>query len=167
MTLAAVQRAALDGIEAAAEAIRASARQRADQLAEEARAQAAALVAARLAVADALADLHERERLAQARAEARATVLAAQSTVLREAASAVRAAVARLPGDPRYERLLDRLAADARERLASAGPVSIEAFGDGGLVAFAGSLSIDYSLQAQVDRLLDAMASDLQQLWHE
>jgi len=28
-------------------------------------------------------------------------------------------------------------------------------------------LSIDYSLQAQVDTLLDAMASDLQQLWHE
>ena len=165
MTLASVQRAVGAGAEAQAQALREAARRRAEEITEQARAEAAALVAARLAVAQALADLHERERFAQARARARATVLDAQSAVLSEAVSAVRAAVQSLCGDPRRERLLERLALDARERLAPAGPVSITAAGDGGLVARAGSLSIDYSLQAQVDRLLDAMANELAGLW--
>ena len=165
VTLAAVRRAALERNEAEAEAIRRAARRRAEQITEDGRAEAAGLVAARLAVAEALADLHERECFAQARAEARATVLGAQSTVLSEAVAAVRAAVAQLPGDPRYEQLLHLLAADARARLAPGGTVSITPAGEGGLVARAGSLSIDYSLPAQVDRMLDAMASELQGLW--
>lgn len=165
VTLEAVQVAALATASAEADAIRRAARERAGQIINEARADATALIARRCAAAERLADLEERERLADARAEARSTVLRAQRSVLIEASSAAHAAVRRLVGGSRYERMVKRLATDARERLAPAGPVQIAALPEGGLVARAGSHEINYSLDAQVDRYLQAMASELKRLW--
>lgn len=165
MTLHAVHDFALGAAATEADAIRRAARERAEKIVADAQGEAAALIAQRRAAAERLADLEERERLAEARAEARATVLRAQRSVLVEARSAVQAAVRRLIDDPRYDRLLKRLTADARERLAPAGPVRITAVPDGGLVARAGSREIDYSLDAQADRCLQAMASDVERLW--
>ena len=165
MTLAPVQDAALDTVSAQADAIRVAARERAEQIIDEARGEAAALLARRRAAAERLADLEERAHLAQARAEARATVLRAQRSVLIDATSAAHAAVGGLVDDPRYCGLLERLAADARERLAPVGPAQIAILPRGGLVARARSCEIDYSLKAQVNRCLQALASELEHLW--
>ena len=165
MTIEAVQDAALAEASAQAESLRSAARERADQALASARAEAAALVTARRAAAERLADLEERERLAQARAQARATVLSAQETALIEARSAVWAAGRRLVGDRRYELMLEQLVTRARQRLKDAGPVRIVPVAGEGFIARAGSRQIDYSLDALLYRYLEAMASELEGLW--
>ena len=85
--------------------------------------------------------------------------------MLREAGAAARAAVRALVGDPRFQRLLERQAADARDRLSAAGEVQIVAGAGGGVIARAGSLEIDYSVDTQVERALISADSDLERLW--
>ena len=148
-----------------AEAIRRAATGRAQEIITQARADAAALIERRCAAARRLAELEARDRLAEVRAQARGTVLGAQRSVLSEARAAAHATVRKLPGDPRLRRLLVRLAADARERLASAGPVELTDAPEGGFVARAGTRQIDCSLTALVDRYLDAIADELERLW--
>ena len=148
-----------------AEAIRRTADRRAEEILSQARAEAADLVARRCDAAERLAEIEERERLADARARARGMVLRAQRVVLDDARAAAHRAVGDLVGDVRLERLLDRVAADAHERLATAGTVDVVAGPDGGFIARAGSREIDYSLRAQVDRVVDAMAIELERLW--
>ena len=123
MTLAAVGEAALAAATAEAEALRAAAQARAEQLLAAAHAEAAARLAQRRALAERLADAEEREQLARARAEARAVVLRAQESVLIEATEAAHRAARRLRGDPRYEVVERRLAAEARDRLSLWGQV--------------------------------------------
>jgi vacuolar-type H+-ATPase subunit E/Vma4 len=164
-TLAAVREVELRLASREADAIRRAGERHAEQIVAQARADAAARIARRCAAAERLAELEEREALAEARARARGTVLRAQRSVLSEVRAAAHAAVRDLAGDPRRERLLERLTADARERLAAAGPVALIAASDGGFVARAGSREIDYSLRAQVDRIVAAMASELERLW--
>jgi vacuolar-type H+-ATPase subunit E/Vma4 len=147
-----------------ADAIRNAGAERAEQIVAQARTEAAALIDRHRAAARRLAELEERDQLAQARAQARAAVLRAQHSVLIEARVAVQTAVGQLAGDPRLERLFERLAADARERLAFAGPVRLEAAAEGGFVARAGSREIDCSLPRHVERCLDAVAGELQDL---
>jgi len=148
-----------------AEAIRRAGESHAERIIAQARADAASLIERRCAAAERLAALEARDRLAEVRAHARATVLRAQQGVLSEARASVHAVVRELVGDPRLDRRLERLAADAHERLADAGPVELTQTPDGGFVARAGSREIDCSLRAQVDRCLDAMAAELEQLW--
>jgi vacuolar-type H+-ATPase subunit E/Vma4 len=147
-----------------ANSIRRAGEERAAQIIAQARTEAAALVERRCAAANRLADLDERDQLAETRAQARGTVLRAQQSVLTEVRAAVHTAVSHLVGDPRLERLLERLAADARERLASADAVQIEAAPGGGFVARAGHREIDCSLHGHVDRFLDAVADELEDL---
>lgn len=165
LTLDAVQDVALADASAEAEAIRRAAEARAEQVLAGARAEVAVLLAGRRAAAERLADVEERELIAEARTQARATVLRAQRSVLVQATEAARLAVRRLVGDRRYQLLLERLAAGARERLATAGPVQISSVPGGGFVARAGSREIDYSLDAQLDRCLQSMTNELQRLW--
>jgi vacuolar-type H+-ATPase subunit E/Vma4 len=147
-----------------ADAIRRAGEGRAEEIIAQARAEAAALIDRRCAAARQLADLEERDQLADTRARARGTVLRARRSVLIEARAAVHAAVGGLGDEPRLERLLERLAADARERLASTGPVTIEVAAEGGFVARAGNREIDCSLHRYVDRFLDAVAGELEDL---
>jgi vacuolar-type H+-ATPase subunit E/Vma4 len=163
--LAAVQSAALRGAEEEADAILRAAHERAERLLAEARAEADALIAQRRAAALRLAEREERERLARARAAARTVVLEAQRVILDEATTAARATVRSLVDDGRYQRLIERVSADARARLAGAGTVEVAAASEGGIVARAGSLQLDYSLDAQTDRCLQAMAGELERLW--
>jgi vacuolar-type H+-ATPase subunit E/Vma4 len=164
-TLDTVREVELHAATEQADAIRRTADRGAEQILAQAKAEAAAVIARRCAAAERLAQLDERERLAEARANACRTVLRAQRAALIDARSAAHRAVGDLAGDPGLERLLGRLAADARERLAAAGPVQVLATSDGGFVARAGTREIDYSLRAQVDRIVDAMASELERLW--
>lgn len=165
VTLEALQVAALATASEAGDAISRAAEAHAEGIVAAARKEAAELVARRSAAAERLADLQARERLAQARSESRATVLRAQKTVLMEATTAVHAAIGRLVEDPRYALLCDRLAEEARARLSAAGPVQIISIPSGGIVARAGSRQLDYSLHAQADRCLRAVAGELERLW--
>jgi vacuolar-type H+-ATPase subunit E/Vma4 len=165
VSLGSVQGAALDAASADADGIRRASRERARQIVEQARGEAAAILARRQADAERLADLEERERLAEARTEARAIVLRAQRTVLVHARSAAQGAVRRLIDDPRYGRLLECLSADARELLAPAGAAQITILPAGGLLARAASCEIDYSLETHAKRCFEAMASEVERLW--
>jgi len=160
-----VQDAALGHASVQAQALRDAASARADQVVAAAGEEAAELLAARRARAERLADLEEHERLAEARAQAGATVLSAQRMVLSEATAAVRAAARRLTVDRRYARLLERLEADARRRLEDGEPVQIVPVAEGGFVARAGSRELDYSLDALLERCLEAMTGELERLW--
>jgi vacuolar-type H+-ATPase subunit E/Vma4 len=164
-TLDAVREVELHATSEQADAIRRTGGRAAERIVAQAESDAAALIAGRCAAAERLAQLDERERLAEARASARGTVLRARREVLLDARAAAHRAVRDLAGDPRLEWLLQRLATDARKRLATAGPVQIFATTDGGFVARAGTREIDYSLRAQVDRIVDAMAGELERLW--
>jgi len=165
VTLDAVQDAALATTSAEAAAIlRAAENRRARDLAE-ARAEAGEIVSHRRAKAERLAAVEERDRLARARAEARGRVLRAQQAVLAEATESARRAAKQLIEDPRYERLLVLLEADARRRLGRFGRVEIVAAAGGGFLARAGSRQIDYSLDAQLQRCLRSLANELRGLW--
>jgi ATP synthase (E/31 kDa) subunit len=164
--LAAVREVELREAAEAAEAIRRDAAERAEHVVEQARSEGAELVARRCAAAERLAELGERDQVAEARARSRETVLRAQQSMLDEARAAVHAAVRNLVGDPRLDHLFERLARDARKRLAACGPVAIEPVVGGGFVARAGSREIDCSLPVLVDRVLDTdtIAAELQEL---
>jgi len=164
-TIAAVRELELRVAADEAEAIRRAGDGRAEQIVAQARAETAALIERRCAAAQRLAELEARDRLAEVRTRARGTVLRAQQSALTEARASAHAMVRDLVGDPRLNQLLERLADDARERLASAGPVELSESPDGGFVARAGTREIDCSLEAQVDRVLEAMAGELERLW--
>jgi hypothetical protein len=164
-TIAAVRELELRVAAEEAGAIRRAGDDHVEQIIEQAREEAAALIEQRCGAAERLAALEARDRLAEVRARARGTVLREQQSVLTEARASAHATVRGMVGDPRLNRLLERLAADARERLVSAGPVELIEAPDGGFVARSGTREIDCSLRAQVDRVLDAMAAELERLW--
>ena len=165
MTLATVADAALAVAAAEAERVRGDASARATEVIASARAEAAELLERRRAAAELLAAQERAALIAQARAEARASVLRAQRSVLESARAASLAAARGLAADPRYLQLIERLALEARERLAPGGPVEIVDSPGGGFVARAGSREIDYSLERQVARCLDALPGQLEALW--
>jgi len=148
-----------------AETIRHAGDGRAEVIIARARAEAAALIERRRNAAERLAEREARDHLAEARARARATVLRAQQSALTETRASAHRTVREMNGDPRLSRLLERLAADARERLAPAGPVELTDAADGGFRARAGNREIDCSLGALLDRVLDSMAAELERLW--
>ena len=93
-------------------------------------------------------------------------MLQAQRSVLRDATEAAHAAAGRLVGEPRYERLLERLVAEARERLDANGDVRADPCCGGRRGGSRGQPpAVDYSLRAQVDRCLEALAGELERLW--
>ena len=165
VTLDALEQATLLDAREHADAIRSAAEARAQALVAAAQADADALLAEQRAKAERQAQLEERRQLALARADAHGLVLHAQRSVLSEAKAAVHTAAQALREDPRYAHLLARLEAQARARLASAGAVQVASTPDGGLIARAGSLQIDHSLHAQVERCLRGLAGELQRLW--
>lgn len=165
VTLAAVEEASRRAASAQAEAILSAEHERTRQSLDQARSEAVALIAQRRVATERLAQIEEQATLADARAQARAIVLQAQRSVLVEATAAAHERVKRLTTDPRYERLLERLEAEARERLSSAGPLELMAAPGGGLVARAGRRQIDCSLDTLVDRCLQAMGTELERLW--
>jgi vacuolar-type H+-ATPase subunit E/Vma4 len=165
VTLDTVRAAALVQASEQAEAIRRTAREQVDRVIAEAHEAAEAIREERRGAAERLARLEEHEQLARARADARATVLAARRSTLLAAAEAARAAARALVSDERYQARQVRLEADARKRLSATGEITITPVSDGGFVARAGSRQIDQSLDMQVDRCLSSMAAQLERLW--
>lgn len=159
-----MREAALTGADARAEAILREASERAGRLLADARREAEQVRVRARSQAARRADAEERVELARAREQARASVLRAEGAVWRQAIAAVRAAAAALPGDPRYERRLARLASEARMRLGD-GRVEVTAAPRGGLLARSDGRQIDLSLDAEATRCLIALGDELEALW--
>lgn len=134
---------------------------------------AATMVAARAQVAD-LATTARAEGAADAtamlsadrargRREARRIELAARQEMWDQLRDRARATVTALQADPAYDRLRDRLAAQARQ-LAGPGAVVTEA-PEGGVVAVAAGRRWDLSLPALAERAVDALGPEVERLW--
>lgn len=164
MNLHAVQDALLADATAEADAIRDAARRDADGVVEAARRDAERMVAVARADGEAEARRVSAIGLARARREAREQVLSARrAAVERLLAAAARAAVA-LRGDAGYPELLDGLGRAARGQLGDDAVVRVDTRA-GGLVATAGSRSVDYRLDVLADRCVEAMGSRIEALW--
>lgn len=108
---------------------------------------------------------HETRRLrAAARQHGRQLVLRTRRETLAELRHRALARLDARRGTPDYRRLLDRLEQLAREQLGDDAEIDAEP-DDGGLVACAGRRRVDYRLPAVVDRTLQDMGAELEELW--
>jgi vacuolar-type H+-ATPase subunit E/Vma4 len=161
-------------LSAVRDALLAEARADAARLLEEADARAAAtraaaeqageeLVRAAREEGDAAAALEGAHDGARARRTARALVLAAQREVYDELRNSARARAQELRASPDYKALLERYASAARAQLGADATVALDPAG--GLRATAGTRSVDYTLDAVVDRAVDAIGERTAALW--
>ena len=102
-------------------------------------------------------------RSARARRQGHQAVLESRRALRDEVGRRVRESAIALTADPRYPALMERLRARAVEVL---GPDVVVTEGpDGGLVAVAGSRSLDLTLPTLAEAVLGAMAPDVSGLW--
>lgn len=146
-----------------AQQLRSQARAEAAALIQRARRDAAAAVDAAAAAAAQTAAPRTAAELRRARDTARSAVLGAQRQARDDLRRQVRAAVAGLPGQPGYDRLLERLSGMARR---AAGPAArLTPAPDGGVVARAPGVVVDCSLGRLADRALAELGRDFRELW--
>jgi vacuolar-type H+-ATPase subunit E/Vma4 len=166
--------AAAAALEPVRQRLRRDAQDEADRLRAAARAQAAAIVAqaqqdataalAQAAVrAAAIADPLTAAELRRARDDARSAVLTAQRAACDELRSQVRTAVAELPAEPGYDRLLHRITRLAEH---AAGPdAEVTLAPSGGVIARRAGVVVDCSLERLADLAVTELGSAVTQLW--
>lgn len=159
-----VREALLAQAEAEAEGLVGRAEDRAAAQVAQAEEQKAALVRRARAEGEAAAELEAASELTRARRKARTLVFEAQRAVYDDARREARAAVQRLRSEPRYEELLELLAALAREELGSEAELEFDP-ADGGVIGRVGNRRVDHTLPALVERCLAEHAADLERLW--
>jgi vacuolar-type H+-ATPase subunit E/Vma4 len=148
--------------EAEAARLRSAARAEAAALTQRAHRDAAQTVAAAEADAAAAAPLTAGE-LRRAHAAARSAVLSAQRQACDELRSQVRAAVALLPGQSGYDRLMDRISGLAGQ---AAGPTAwLTLAPGGGVLARATGVIVDCSLDRLADLAVAELGSEFPELW--
>jgi len=163
-----------DGVEPLRRVLLADAKTEAERIEAAAQAEAEARIAAALRDAEALleqaraegesaAEIQVAHDHAESRRHARVVLLAAQREIYEELRRRSLAEASALKGTPRYRALLDRLRSAAHTQL---GPgAHVEPAPNGGVVGTCGGRSVDYSLDALVERSLDALGSSLAELW--
>ena len=104
------------------------------------------------------------EELARARREAREVVLVARREADDSMRSAAQQAVQQLRRAPDYPALIDGLTRLARGQLGERATVAIDEV-VGGVVATAGSRSVDYRLPEIAQRCLDSPTRELEAAW--
>lgn len=159
-----VREALLAEAEREAERVVGQAEERAAAQVERAEEQKAALVRRALAEGAAAAELEAAFELTQARRKARTLVLEAQRAVYDEAQLEAHAAVQRLRSEPRYQKLLDRLAARVRTELGPEVEVELDP-PEGGVVGRLRNRRVDLTLPVLVERCLAEHADELERLW--
>jgi vacuolar-type H+-ATPase subunit E/Vma4 len=159
-----VREALLADAEAAAERVVRQAEVRASEQVERAREETEARVARARAEGEAAADLETISALAEARRGARALVLEAQRAVYDDVRRQAEAAVEALRTTPRYDELLDRLTARAREILGPEAQVERDP-PEGGIVARAANRRVVLTLPVLVERCLAEHAHEVDRLW--
>jgi vacuolar-type H+-ATPase subunit E/Vma4 len=102
--------------------------------------------------------------LARSRRRARELVLSARRAVYERALAEVCAAATRLRDSPDYDAVIDGLSRLARSQLGDGAVVTID---DevGGVIARAGTRTVDYRLPVIAERCFDAIGSDVESLW--
>jgi vacuolar-type H+-ATPase subunit E/Vma4 len=104
-------------------------------------------------------------RRAAANRRARELRLAAERALLDELRLRARQAALQLRVDPRYGDLLERVSQVARSQLGADTEVVVDPPDIGGVLARAGSTSVDYTLPALVDRAIAELDGQLETLW--
>lgn len=114
-----------------------------------------------------LAAQEARHRLGAAYRRGRESRLAAQRVLVDELLRCTLAAAlaARDAHDPRYARLLERLARTARAQLGPDLELEVDPGGIGGVRARSGERSVDYTLPALVERALEGLGDEVAGLW--
>jgi vacuolar-type H+-ATPase subunit E/Vma4 len=163
--IAAVRRALLEDAQAEAKQIVAEARHNADETIRQAIDEVDAEVERERHRSELTAQAHADRVLARARNDARGDVLRKQEQLRCELADRARAAALGLREDSRYETLLDRLEAMARDQFDETVTIERDRHLDGGVIASTGSRRVDYTLRAIADRTLDALSDEAVQLW--
>lgn len=163
MSLGAVRSTILANAEVEAAAEVARAETSAAQQVQSARDAAATRVAEAHAAAEVDADAQFTIERAAVRRQARRIVLEAQararSALVRDAISSLQAR----RGTATYQELIDRFAQRSKEQL---GPdTDIRESEAGGVIGTCGRRSVDYTLPAVVERAVDAIGPDIEELW--
>jgi len=164
MSLDPVREALLAQAEAEAERVMGRAEERAAAQVAQAEEQKAAFVRRARAEGEAAAELEAASELTHARRKARTLVFEAQRAVYDDVQREARAAAERLRSEPRYEELLERLAALAREELGSEAELELDP-PDGGVIGRVDNRRVDHTLPALVERCLTEHAAELERLW--
>lgn len=163
MSLEPVRDALLADARRDAEATRAAAERDAAAAVAAAHREAERLLAAARADGEAEARAVAAAERAHASRRARELVLSARRDAYEQARAEARQAASELRASPGYAALVDGLARLARRQLGDGAAVTVDGEA-GGLVASAGSRSVDYRLPAVADRCL-ALAQSLERLW--
>jgi vacuolar-type H+-ATPase subunit E/Vma4 len=104
-------------------------------------------------------------RQAGAARRAREASLAARRDLVDELRRRSRLEVLELREQPDYPALLERLSAAARSQLGDDAELVVDPPGRGGVIARRGEASVDYTLAAMADRVIDDLGADLERLW--
>ena len=156
----------LDGAEAEARAVLAEADRRAAAEVELARTDSERLQDDARAEGEAAGELQSARAFALKRAAARRLVLEAREAVYQDFRSRSLAAALALRDDREtYERLLARLAAEARRTLGDDAELELDPAGMGGVRARAGKRSVDLTLPILVDRCIAELGVGVEELW--
>lgn len=164
MNVEPVRRALLEDARVAGEEAEAAAERDARAAVAAARQEAERVLAGARAGGDAEARLVRSAELARARRQARQLVLRARRDAYERARAAARDAASALRHDRRYATLVEALAEVARRQLGDDAAVTVDEEA-GGLVASAGTRTVDYRLPAIADRCLTAIGPGVEALW--
>jgi vacuolar-type H+-ATPase subunit E/Vma4 len=104
-------------------------------------------------------------RRAAATRRAREIRLEAQRRQVEELRRRARAEALALRADDRYPALLDRLSRAAQEQLGDEADVVVDPPELGGVIGRRGNASVDYTLPAIADRIVDDLGPELEELW--
>lgn len=164
MNLEPVRQALLAQAQRDAEQLRSAATREAEAGVAAARQEAVRLIEAARAEGEAEAKAVAATELARARRHSREVVLAARNDAYRRARAEAEGAARDLRHDGGYPALVAALSELAAEQLGSGAEVRIDDDA-GGLVATAGSRSVDYRLPVMASRCLRELGDEVEILW--
>jgi vacuolar-type H+-ATPase subunit E/Vma4 len=147
-----------------AEDMRAAAQRDAAGVLAQARDEADRLLEAASAEGEAEARAVASTELARARRQARERVLDARQAAYRRADAEAARAASLLRNSPAYSALITGLSDVARGQLGAGAEVTVDK-DVGGLVAVAGSRSVDYRLPIVASRCVRALGAEVETLW--
>ena len=103
--------------------------------------------------------------VADARRQANRNLLATRAGLYADLRARCLERAAALRGSPQERRLVRRLSAELRRRLGGGAQLEADPDGRGGVVAREGARMIDCSLPALVDRSLERLGPEVEELW--
>ena len=165
MGLDAVREVIIADAEEEAERIVSAAREEAERRLEEARNKAELDVEAARSAAMVEADTRLAMERAAVRREARRAELEARARIRRSLVESAVKAVSDRRGSREYQVLLDRLELQVQAQLGQGAETTRDP-PEGGVIGQCGNRRLDYTIQAVVERVVDAMGPEIEELWN-